>query len=63
MSLLSCYDWFLPKSVYLNVIIVFLVSEEIVHKINLILEGLSGGAKLEWSEQARGRKGTKSLNL
>ena len=41
---------------------VFLISEEIVRKINLILEGLSDGAKLEWSEQARGRKGTKSLN-
>ena len=33
--------------------------------INLIPEGLSGGAKLEWSEQLKGRKGAKGspLNL
>ena len=35
------------------------VAEEIVRKINLILEGLPGGAKVEWSEQLRGKKGQK----
>ena len=39
------------------------VSEEIVRKINLILEGLPGGAKVEWSEQLRGKKGTKSAPM
>ena len=31
-------------------------TEEIVRKIKLILEGLSGGAKMEWNEQFKGRK-------
>ena len=41
------------------------LAEEIVRKINLILEGLpGGGAKFEYSEQQlRGRKGTKTTPL
>ena len=35
-----------------------------MRKINLILEGVSGGAKFEWSEQLiRGRKGTKGTQI
>ena len=36
-----------------------------MHKINLILEGLTSGAKTdysEWKEQTRGRKGSKTSN-
>ena len=39
--------------------------EEIVRNINLILEGLTSGAKTdysEWKEQTRGRKGSKTSN-
>ena len=33
-----------------------LFSEEIMQKFNLILEGISSGAKFEWSKQLKGRK-------
>jgi len=41
------------------------IAKEIVRKINLILEGLTSGAKTdysEWKEQTRGRKGSKTSN-
>ena len=40
-----------------------LFTEEIVRKLNLILDGVSGGARsdfLEWKEQNKGKKGGKS---
>ena len=43
----------------------FISAEEIVRKINLILEELTSEAKAdysEWKEQSRGRKGSKTSN-
>ena len=41
----------------------FFYIEEIVRKLNLIIDGVSGGARseyLEWKEQNKGKKGGKS---
>ena len=43
----------------------FISAEEIVRKINLILEEVTSEAKSdysEWKEQSRGRKGSKTSN-
>lgn len=45
------------------VVVTFLSSEEIVRKLSLILDGVSGGARseyMEWKEQNKTKKGAKT---